>query len=244
MYSFLSVIIKSVLAFNSGKKIVLINSSHDEQLPHERCQSLGLEMVEATSENFDILISKLSTFGVESAAVSGWNGVKENLVLRKKGSALAPYDKYTNNASHAFCYMTLCDKAAAKRSPNKATAEKSSKLYHAERKAMHMNPSKCCEFNPRSFHSQSLKFLNPLPMTKPICKEESDSCTKSISYLMSTTTTKKSHKNCKTSNGMSKWYLKVNNKELKPCKKPNMHSKCISSSGNSSDTLSGISSGN
>lgn len=106
MYSILTVILNGVLAHGNDRKVVLVNSSCDDSLPYDICKSHGLKMVEATSENLNMLISTLREFGVESASVSGWNGAMENLVLRENGSALAPYDKYTNNATHAFCHMT------------------------------------------------------------------------------------------------------------------------------------------
>lgn len=71
--------------------------------PTEACRENGCVPVMATSANLNQLICILKEANVDAAAVSGWNGVYQGLVLRANG-ALAPYDPQTNNANAAFCY--------------------------------------------------------------------------------------------------------------------------------------------
>lgn len=71
--------------------------------PTRICEINGYDDVVVNSNNISYLISMLVNNHVESAAVGGWNDhVPYNLVLRSNG-ALAPYQRFTNNADFALC---------------------------------------------------------------------------------------------------------------------------------------------
>lgn len=69
------------------------------------CKINGMNNVEASVYNIGSLLDSLFHHSVASAYVSGWNGVRMDLVLRDNG-ALAPFTEKTNYANHAFCYGT------------------------------------------------------------------------------------------------------------------------------------------
>ena len=70
--------------------------------PYKLCDRRYAHTEEATSGNIDHLRRELRENGTRTAAVSGWNGVRADLVLHQNGT-LAPFDRYTNNTDAAFC---------------------------------------------------------------------------------------------------------------------------------------------
>ncbi|EPR79779.1 hypothetical protein SLOPH_596 [Spraguea lophii 42_110] len=80
-------------------RVIIVERNYGEPFD---CTRYGLKGVMATSKNRDSLVKLLKTAGISSAAVCGWDGVQQELVLRDTGN-VAPYDPNTNPTGYSFC---------------------------------------------------------------------------------------------------------------------------------------------